>query len=89
MCSLGKPPKKSSTLNSQAIKRGGDNFFKAFFKTLLLLKKLFYFRQLYGNITLKFVSVGILTGLLQYFSKNRAILVQKFGEEKDKKFLEE
>ena len=43
----------------------------------------------YGNITLKFVSVGILTGLLQYFSKNRAILVQKFGEEKDKKFLEE
>ena len=27
------------------------------------------------------LSVGILTGLLQYFPKNRAILVQKLGEE--------
>ena len=30
----------------------------------------------YGHITLKF-SVGILSGLLQYFPKNLAILVQK------------
>ena len=28
------------------------------------------------------LSVGIITGFLQYFPKNRAILVQKLGEEK-------
>ena len=31
--------------------------------------------------------IGIFTGLLQYFPKNRAILVQKLGEEKIKKRL--
>ena len=37
----------------------------------------------YGHITLKFLSVGISSGLLQYFPKNRAILVQKLGAEKN------
>ena len=32
----------------------------------------------YGHITLS-LSVGILSGLLQYFTKNRAISVQKLG----------
>ena len=36
----------------------------------------------YGHITLKVLSVGIFTGLLQYFPKDRAILVQKLGKKK-------
>ena len=35
----------------------------------------------YGHTKLK-LSVGILSGLLQYFQKDRPILVQKLGEEK-------
>ena len=59
-------------------------FFKLFF-ILLPFKNKNYFTldnlSKYGHITLK-LSVGIFTWLLQYFPKNRAILVQKLWGEK-------
>ena len=60
-----------------------------FFKILLPFKNKNYFTfdnlSKYGHVTLKFV--GILSGLLQCFPKNRAILVQKLGAEKLSKFV--
>ena len=37
------------------------------------------------NISRKNLSVGIFTGLLQYFPNNRALLIQKFRGKKEKK----
>ena len=47
-------------------------------------KNILYFRQLIEIWTYdsKVYRVCIFTGLLQYFSKNRAILCQKLGAEK-------
>ena len=60
-------------------------FLKTFFFILLPFKNKIYFTfdnlSKYGHITLKFVN-GIFTWLLQYFPKNRAILVQKLWGEK-------
>ena len=66
---LGKPQKKSSSTNGLSPFKNTNYF------TLNNLSK-------YGNITLKFLSVGIFTCLSQYFPKNRAILVQKLWGEK-------
>ena len=53
----------------------------------LKIKKIFYFRQLIDiwkkyHVKTYNLSVGIFICLLQYFSYNDAILVQKLGEEK-------
>ena len=79
--------KKSSSLNGWAIKRGGGGKGPAikekitFFLNFVAIFKKKYFT--WDNfIPLKYaLSVGIFTWLLQYFPKNRAILVQKLGVE--------
>ena len=60
------------------IKRGGG-------KGLVIKKlKIFYLRQLISIYiqTLKFVGIGIFTGLLQQLPKNTALSVQKIGGDK-------
>ena len=89
----GSRKKKRSSTNGQAIKRGGGKgraikekrtFLKLFF-IMLPFKNKNYFTvdnlSKYGHITLS-LSAGIFTWLLQYFPKNRAILVQKMWGEK-------
>ena len=84
---LGKLQKKSSS-NGQAIKRGGGGKGRAikekrtiFFTVFTFKNKIILFQTTYRNMDISRLLVGIFT-LLQYFPRNRAILVQKLWGDK-------